>query len=163
MSGHASYLRPRVAQPDPPAPFPIPRSLAPLSVPPTTARAPSCPPSRGPVSELPGWSRSSHIFPAAYPRVPTLPQPVGQIAIGELHRRRAEHYDGRPARLEARAEVLWTVAERWARVDATGNGVTLLCTHPNGMHKEVCSPRFSTASANALTDMGRNLAQSFAQ
>lgn len=137
MPTRLSYPRP-TPPPDPPVPFPIPAALAPLLAPPPDTSPPRCPPSRGSIPVLDGWTRSTHVFPAAYPRVRTLQQPEGKISIEELRARRLKHHEGRSARLESRKEVLWTVVERWTRLEAKGKGkgVTLFATHPNGMHKE---------------------------
>ncbi|KZV95765.1 alpha/beta-hydrolase [Exidia glandulosa HHB12029] len=137
MPTRLSYPRP-TPRPDPPAPFHIPAALAPLLAPPSDNSPPRCPPSRGSASSLSGWTRSTHVFPAAYPRVRTLLQPEDKISIEELKARLLEHHEGRSARLKSRNEVLWTVVERWTRAEAKGKGkgVTLFATHPNGMHKE---------------------------
>jgi hypothetical protein len=119
-------------------PFPDPGHLAPLQPPPVDAKPPFIPPSRG--AWIPGWTRTTHVCPAAYPRRSMLPQPTSKITTKQLFQRRMEDNDGRYHLVEPRGEVLWTVAERYARTNpAHGRhkkGLTLVCTHANGLHKE---------------------------
>ncbi|EJD36364.1 hypothetical protein AURDEDRAFT_174561 [Auricularia subglabra TFB-10046 SS5] len=132
-----SYPRPADAIDPPPE---ISDPTLPLLSPPPNSSPPYVPPSRG--SWHDGWTRSTHVAPAAYPRKPTMREPGGDPSPKDILRRRAEHYAGRWERLESRGEVLWTVVERFVRAASSGDTpspgrpITLFCVHANGLHKE---------------------------
>ncbi|EJD39406.1 alpha/beta-hydrolase [Auricularia subglabra TFB-10046 SS5] len=131
-----SYARPAVLT-DSAAPYAVPDRLLPLRAPPSSSAPPYVPPSRGAWRN--GWTRSTHVCPAAYPRQPTLRAPDGKPSFDDILRRRQEHYDGRAGRIERRGEVMWTVVERFALAQPAAPStrpVTLVCAHANGLHKE---------------------------
>lgn len=104
-----------------------------------------------PASFAPGVQLSTHIFPAAYPRVPRCTQnpllsapSVNQGQQNERIRdlvtwfsdRRAAYNDG-SLDVPRRGEILWTAANRYVRDGSHEGGVTLVMAHANGLHKEV--------------------------
>lgn len=150
-------------QPQTPAPMTSAYELLPFlpppgnKAPPLSARPPLPPPPKG-------WTRSYHAVPAAYPR--GLRESHGKFGrfdhpYATSQPPAAETKDQRRARLladsencvrkrfdakqwtldEARAAAptgLFLAAERWQR-DAPQGGYTILCSHANGMQKEVGS------------------------
>ncbi|KAL1412834.1 hypothetical protein Q8F55_000583 [Vanrija albida] len=127
--------------------------------------APPPPPRPDLAPPPPGFTRSYHAAPAAYPKelkeatgaASRLPSPFRKSAPSEN-----ETKEERSARVtaesvecirirtdatqwsldEAKAAAppgLWLAAERWRRDKPTG-GVTLVCTHANGLHKEHWHP-----------------------
>ncbi|EJD39411.1 hypothetical protein AURDEDRAFT_171604 [Auricularia subglabra TFB-10046 SS5] len=108
--------------------------IEPLSAPPPDCAAPYLPASRGACAT--GWTRTTHVFPAAYPRKPAFCAPTGRQSPTEVWGRQEEHRNGRWKHIQQHGEVLWTVSERYVRPDATGASVTLVCAHASGLHKE---------------------------
>lgn len=154
--------------------------LLPLSPPPATAaRAPPAP-SRPPVSPPPGFVRSIHASPGAWPR-------SFAESRGNLDRYSHPYTDGPPAEDKAARAAqlkkakgvcgempkkaheweaaqaladpqpphpLWLAVERWRREVPVEGGVTLLCMHANGMAKEDYHP----ALRRLLADSGSPVA-----
>lgn len=164
MSGMASSSD-RVSYPKPttPSPFPYPLIAPPPYIPYRSAPPPtSLPrlPSRLSLPPLPpGWSRTTHIVPAAYPRQfaessgtlvreskPYQLEPPKQDETREERLARNEgeareclrgRYDA--TRAQGDEEGLYMAAERWVRDGSKGEGVMLVVTHANGFTKEVRS------------------------
>lgn len=146
-----------------------PVSTVPLVPPPPRLpyRAPPGPPpalpDRPDLSPPPGWTRTSHAVPAAFPRrfgssFGTLsresrPQTTNPPKEGESKEERLARNEGEAreiliSRYDAKRSEgdeekgLWMAAERWVRTDKDmREGVTLVITHANGFHKEVCMGR----------------------
>ncbi|EJD39407.1 hypothetical protein AURDEDRAFT_187407 [Auricularia subglabra TFB-10046 SS5] len=108
--------------------------IQPLGAPPSDRAPPYIPASRGACDA--GWTRSTHVFPAAYPRKPALRAPQGGWSSAEVWDRIEAHHNGRWKHIQQHEGVLWTVAERYARPNAAGATVTLVCAHGTGLHKE---------------------------
>jgi hypothetical protein len=140
------------------APTPVvpPLTLAPLARPPAAAPPPQ--PSRPPLSPPPGYTRSIHACPAAYPRMyegtlsrasypysPIPPNETKEARMARLEKdkvacaeeaRAASKTEG--AGWESNGgEGLWVSVERWRRDSPVEGGITLLMLHANGMLKEV--------------------------
>ena len=131
-----------------------PRPFVPLQRHPEPSTLPSLPspPRRPAFSDL--YTLSTHIVPAAYPRLtPDVPQPeVPDNSIGKEERNRiitqkATEMLGAKRRHSAASEpregsrkLLWNCVNRYARNDLTGQkGLTLFFAHANGFPKEVCN------------------------
>ncbi|TXT15415.1 uncharacterized protein COLE_01608 [Cutaneotrichosporon oleaginosum] len=147
----------------PPSPITPPHFLA-LAPHPNNA-APSAPPRPTLPPPPPGWSRSFHAVPAAYPKqlreshgtLSRESEPFGNTCPipGESKAERKVRVDGAVgaavlARLDATEWTLeeglqaapaglFMAVERWTRDKPVG-GHTLVCTHPNGTQKEHWHP-----------------------
>lgn len=143
---------------DPPSVLPVwtsikPRPFVPLQPPPLeTLHLPSLPsPPRQPAfSSL--CTLSTHIIPAAYPRVgPDVPQPekvlesvdknerrnINVQVANELLRSRIKQSTG-PNPGEGSKKILWNCINRYVRKGFSGEkGLTLFFAHANGFFKEV--------------------------
>lgn len=145
---------------DPPSVLPKwtsvnPRPFPPALPPPEHMTLPSLPsgPRRPTFSNL--WTLSTHIVPAAYPRVsPNVPQlerlPESLADKNERRRLNSERatellagnikHSADPA--EGNKTVLWNCINRYVPVSKSlcrsGIGLTLFFAHANGFHKEVC-------------------------
>ncbi|KAI0827059.1 Alpha/beta hydrolase family-domain-containing protein [Trametes gibbosa] len=142
-----------------------PRPLAPLETPPV--RLHEYPPVAHPRSAhfLDGWSVSTHVLPAAFPRLPTdiwsasaappAPNETQEQAkqriqttvarLDVLKRTQERGEDRRPCR----REVLWTVANRYTPTTPPvhGGGLTMVLLHGIGCHKESWEPIMQTLLA----------------
>lgn len=145
--------------PDPLAPN---RPLLPLLPHPETT-APPAPP-RPPLAPPPkGWTRSHHAAPAAYPK--ELREAHGTLRRGDepyktaemrpdetkeekqkrftndtnksVEMRYAVHNWSIEEAKAAQPRGHWLAVERWKRDKPSGNGKVLVCTHANGLQKEV--------------------------
>ncbi|KZV70079.1 alpha/beta-hydrolase [Peniophora sp. CONT] len=137
--------------------FPLP-PLLPADPPPSNLlRAPELPTWRAPSDFGNGYIRSTHVFPASWPRkapfVPTPPyaratdgegkeakkarvKKVSQELIGWGER----YENGELDEMAGSDKILWMCANRYARASPTGSGLTMICLHANGMHKELFEP-----------------------
>ncbi|GMK57473.1 hypothetical protein CspeluHIS016_0403070 [Cutaneotrichosporon spelunceum] len=142
-----------------PSPVVPPLTLAPLSRPPPSTTPPQ--PSRPPLSPAPGYVRSVHACPAAYPRMyegtySRESYPFSPIPEDESKAARAARIDkdkvtcAESARTAAQNEGagwqtnhgdgLWLSVERWRRAQPIDGGATLVMLHANGMLKEDYHP-----------------------
>ena len=142
-------------------PFPLPSMLPTDPPPPNLYNAPN---HRAAFDFVHGYVRTTHIFPAAWPRnapfVPTPPTymqaPDGddkegkkgwakKIAV-ELLSLGKQYEDGKLYATARNNKVLWICANRYARASSVegGSGTTLLCLHGNGMHKVLSSIPITT-------------------
>jgi len=127
-----------------------PNFLLPLQEPPQPLEYPAlpCPPRDPRFTDT--YTVSTHLIPAAFPRVsPFVPLPpvpeheskdersarVEQCA-NELLALQAQYT---PDKSELQPMVLWTVLNRYVRADC-GTGLTLLLLHANSLHKETFEP-----------------------
>ncbi|TXT15861.1 hypothetical protein VHUM_00364 [Vanrija humicola] len=159
--------------PAPPIPQGVLRPFLPFLPHPETA-APAQPPRPDLPPPPAGFTRTYHATPAAYPKElkqatgtsSRLPSPFRKTELGEnatkeergkrmtdetldLIRQRTEATEWSLDEAKAAAPPgLWLAAERWRRDKPTG-GVTLVCTHANGLHKEVGS--YAVCSAGNVT------------
>ncbi|KAF9017716.1 alpha/beta-hydrolase [Hymenopellis radicata] len=134
------------------------RARLPLESPPpfpasSLPRLPSCKPRPKWLPE--GWSHSTHIIPAAYPRssgeveLPARPKfDPGRSKAERMQDVRRAHARLLQLRnrelLPARNEkVLWICADRYVRSRESGNGLTLFFAHANGLSKETWDPTIS--------------------
>lgn len=153
-SGNPSY-----PQPSPPIALePLqPRSLPPLERPPLPEHLPS--PPTPPVPIDPIFSKyfdiSTHIVPAAYPRltphVPAVSPPAFskdktqfqasvENTLNEVIGWRVKQWKGELDRLPPNRALLWNCIKRFVKKDPTkgsGKAVTLFIAHANGFPKEV--------------------------
>jgi hypothetical protein len=133
-----------------------PRSLLPLSLPPLPKTLPTLPsPLREPV--FPGYTLTTHIFPAAYPRMAPdvpLPEPLENQSCRRQRAawaernfeafRKAERELMREKDIRCSEKVLWCCVNRYVKKGLPGasktnrKGVTLFFAHANGFLKEVC-------------------------
>ena len=132
-----------------------PRPLVPLQTCPEPSVLPSLPsPPRQPIfSNL--YTLSTHIIPAAYPRVSLdvpLPERVPDIGIDQEERKkiiaqkaveflntRHNEYTSEPTAAAGSKKLLWNCVNRYAKKDLNGQrGLTLFLAHANGFPKEVC-------------------------
>jgi hypothetical protein len=130
-----------------------PRPFAPLQRHPEPSILPTLPsPPRPPAfSHL--YTLSTHIIPAAYPRVtPDVPEPgrvpdtgigkeersrIGNQRVAEILDAKCKQSNGGP--IEGSRKLLWNCINRYARNDMNGQkGLTLFLAHANGFPKEVC-------------------------
>ncbi|KZV93760.1 hypothetical protein EXIGLDRAFT_34964 [Exidia glandulosa HHB12029] len=167
----SSYPRPQHALDIPTV---VPRPPRPLTTPPASAilNPPQLPcPPRSPDS-LKGFIVSTHLVPAAYPRIPYGPAPhvpsslpgeskgqriarLQQVGAEQLSRRAAfERGDLSPP--APRNELPWLAANRYVPVGAARDGVTLIFTHGNGMHKETWEP-----TLRHLLELGAPIAEAW--
>lgn len=157
-----SYARP--PQPSSVVPVVPPPPYIPYTSPPTSSLPPPRLPDRPPIADVPaGWTRTSHIVPAAYPRrfndsfgslrreskpFQLEPPKQGETKEERLARNEGEARECLRQRFDARGfengaagkgEGLFMAGERWRRDGASEGveGVTLVVTHANGFHKEV--------------------------
>ncbi|CAK9782622.1 uncharacterized protein COLE_07781 [Cutaneotrichosporon oleaginosum] len=154
------------------APTPVvpPLTLAPLTRPPSVT--PPSQPTRPALFAPPGYVRSVHACPAAYPRMyeGTLSRssyPYSSIPETETKEARAARLEkdkvacAEQAREAAKTEGagwktnsgegLWLSVERWRREDPVEGGVTLLMLHANGMLKEDYHPLLESLFASSPT------------
>lgn len=111
---------------------------------------------------MPGWTVTSHILPAAWPRAPTPLAPMDDADV-ELKSRgqRASHFMQLAKELQRRRnawdehalafdtladDMLWIVANRYSRERSSPGGVTVVAVHAAGMHKEVRDRKKRTSS-----------------
>lgn len=160
VSKPASYPRPStpVKVPDPVSPR---ETLLPLSRPPSQT-PPHLPPRPALPPPPPGWTSTSHVVPAAYPRQfgastgklareshpfrdTSATSSAGETSEGRRKRAAEETRLSLTARFDAGERVgenredqpgLWMAVERWRR-EGGGEGLTLVLTHANGFTKEV--------------------------
>ncbi|VDC01692.1 unnamed protein product [Peniophora sp. CBMAI 1063] len=111
-----------------------------------------------------GYVRTTHIFPAAWPRhAPHVPTPPSYVDTPDGEDRRAkkarvekvgrelldlgaQYEHGKLDALPGSDKVLWICANRYVReagMARSSPGTTLLCLHGNGMHKELFEPMLS--------------------
>ncbi|KAI9632069.1 Alpha/beta hydrolase family-domain-containing protein [Dioszegia hungarica] len=160
-----SYARP--PQPSSVVPVVPPPPYIPYTSPPTSSLPPPRLPDRPPIADVPaGWTRTSHIVPAAYPRrfndsfgslrreskpFQLEPPKQGETKEERLARNEGEARECLRQRFDARGfengaagkgEGLFMAGERWRRDGASEGveGVTLVVTHANGFHKESWHP-----------------------
>ena len=126
-----------------------PNLLLPLQEPPQSLEYPAlpCPPRDHRFSS--NYTVTTHIIPAAFPRVsrfvPLPPVPENESRnerSARVERYTTEFLDLQtkhvPDTSEAQPTVLWSVLNRYVRADsASGTGLTLLLLHANSFHKEV--------------------------
>lgn len=152
-----------------------PRCLTPLEAPPVKlSEYPELPSSR--LSAFyPGYSVSTHVFPAAFPRCPSdvwIPPPVNESRVEKKERitstvaflssiKEAQE-QGRDQRQPSR-EMLWTVANRYAKTTRTESaGLTLIFLHGIGAHKEVGIPVCNVLGGlSSWSDLGACFAATF--
>ncbi|KIY70257.1 alpha/beta-hydrolase [Cylindrobasidium torrendii FP15055 ss-10] len=143
-----AYIRPILAKADA-LRFP---DFVPLSAPPIPATLPNIS-TRTPTWLPAGWHHSTHIAPAAYPRIspvqdiPTVKfdgaldresrQKILVDAQGKLMALREAELKKWPT---TRDEVLWICMNRYVRRQRGGQGVTLFLAHANGFNKEIWEP-----------------------
>jgi hypothetical protein len=124
-----------------------PNLLLPLQEPPQPLEYPALPCPRDHRFSTSTYTVTTHLIPAAFPRVtPFVPlPPVPEHESKDERRARVERYASEslalhtqhtPDKSESQPTVLWTVLNRYVRVDC-GAGLTLLLLHANGFHKEV--------------------------
>lgn len=127
-----------------------PNVLFPLQEPPQPLEYPAlpCPPRDHRFTST--YTVSTHLIPAAFPRVTTfvpLPPVPGHESKDERSARvnryanefLALQTQHTPDKSEPQPTALWTVLNRYARADC-GTGLTLLLLHANGLHKETFEP-----------------------
>lgn len=151
---------------------PYPRPFPPVrSAPPLPEHLPALPfPPRKPTSISESYLLSTHIIPAAYPRVtpltetplePALSPSVGKEERKKVNLRRADaiidvqrkHAEGVTPLGEGDTRVHWNCINRFVRRDlghVSTKGVTLFLAHGTGMHREVC-PAWLGGSSMMLT------------
>ena len=121
--------------------FPLQEARQPLKYP-----ALPCPPRDHRFTDT--YTVSTHLIPAAFPRVsPFVPLlPVPEHESKDERRARIERYTDAflalqtqhaPDKSESQPTVLWTALNRYVCADTRGTGLTLLLLHANGLHKEV--------------------------
>lgn len=103
---------------------------------------------------VPGYSISTHVFPAAWPRCPSshftpppaeMTAPMTKVAIAKLVQCLSEKKENQERGQDSRPlnkNVLWTVANRVVKntpSQGLRRGLTLIFLHGIGAHKEVCS------------------------
>ena len=126
-----------------------PNLLFPLQEPPQPLEYPAlpCPPRDHRFTST--YTVSTHIIPAAFPRItPFVPlPPVPEHESKDERSARVKRYADEFVALQTQhapdkyelqptPTVLWTVLNRYVRADC-GTGLTLLLLHANGLHKEV--------------------------
>lgn len=146
------------------------RPLLPLHPHPSSSPSPPAHPPRPPLTPLPpGFERSLHATPAAWPK--TLAEGTGRLSR-ESHPFRTtpakdkESKEERNARIVAEKDACidlrlganhwsledgvkagqigqWLAAERWRRTQPVEGGLTLVLTHACGLQKEVNSPLYT--------------------
>ncbi|KAH8986942.1 alpha beta-hydrolase [Lactarius hatsudake] len=129
-----------------------PSLLIPLQEPPQPLEYPAlpCPPRDRRFTN--SYTVTTHIIPAAFPRVSQfvpLP-PVPERETKDERSARVERYASEffalqtqhaPDKSEPQPTVLWSVLNRYVRADtSSGTGLTLLLLHANGLHKETFEP-----------------------
>jgi hypothetical protein len=132
------------------------RDFPPLHTPPHILKLPVLPCQPGPEPFAHGFTRSTHLVQAAYPRttarVPCPPEIFAQGAERskaardtqeEVVRNAAEYFESPPADAERDRTVLWNCVNRYVKQSSTVGAkerVTLFLAHANGMPKEVSRP-----------------------
>lgn len=126
------------------------RSLLPLEPCPVTINSyPSLPSGLRTGQFVPGYTISTHIFPAAYPRCPSsewsppsaenyVPESKEHVQsiVHSLAQKKETQEEGKDARNPNR-NVLWTVGNRIVNTSPrTSEGLTLIFLHGIGAHKE---------------------------
>lgn len=161
--GHSTTGNPSYPQPSPPIALePLqPRSLPPLERPPQPEHLPSPPTPLGPVDPI--FSKyfdvSTHIVPAAYPRltphVPAVSPPAFskdkaqfqasvENTLNEIIGWRVKQWKGELGHLPPNKALFWNCIKRFVKKEPTkgiGKPVTLFIAHANGFPKEVSSRR----------------------
>jgi hypothetical protein len=129
------------------------RDFPSLQTPPRPVKLPALPCQSGPQPFAHGFTRSTHLVQAAYPRttarVPCPPEIFAQGAERskaarhtqqEVVRNLAENFESPPPDAERDRTVLWNCVNRYVRQSSTIGAkerVTLFLAHANGMPKEV--------------------------
>jgi hypothetical protein len=148
-----------------------PNLLFPLQEPPQPLEYPAlpCPPRDHRFTST--YTVSTHLIPAAFPRVtPFVPlPPVPEHESKDERSARVKRYVNEfiafqtqhaPDKSEPQPTVLWTVLNRYVRTDC-GTGLTLLLLHANGLHKEVSISVFlPTASVTTMVDLRADITPS---
>ncbi|KZP28275.1 alpha/beta-hydrolase [Athelia psychrophila] len=154
---------------------PYPRPFPPVrSAPPLPAHLPALPfPPRAPTAISETYLLSTHIIPAAWPRVtpataaPLEPAPspsAGREERKRVHLRRADaiidvqrrHAEAVTPLGAGDAKVHWNCVNRYVRRDlghGSRKGVTLFLAHGTGMHKEIWEPALQYLLANPGTQV----------
>lgn len=133
------------------------RPLRPLRAPPDQDSLPGFPSVIRVAGFTPTHTLETHIITAAFPRAPTASLPsFPKGSQGETKQARTKRaHECTLILAETKRRISWddkedaralsTVVNRFARREKAHQkpGVTLVMTHPNGMHKEVCKTNFS--------------------
>ncbi len=115
-----------------------------------------------------GWSHSTHIIPAAYPRssgdveLPARPK----FDPGKSKAERMQDLRGAHARLlqlrnseplpVRNEKMLWICVDRYVRLKDSGNGLTLFFAHANGLSKEASRTSLLSPWAFVLSSLSRH-------